>query len=208
MEKMKLSPRKEAKQKRSRETVRAILEAATHILNTNGAAGLTTNHIARKAGVSIGSVYQYFPNKDSITSRLFEDFIDEQGRLVFSVLSEVENVESLYEKIPDILKELYRYRTEEIIVARAIAHEISKGQFHRKLMQIKRELSKYILSFFNELFDVHINAINQIKVDLMVDGMDNMIFYMAEKEMTDQEVEESISFMLRILKNGINELEK
>ncbi len=208
MENTELSPRKQAKQRRSKETVRAILEAATHILNSTGASGLTTNHIARKAGVSIGSVYQYFPNKESITSRLFEDFIEAQGKVVLGVLAEVEDEKSFYDSIPVILKELFRYRTEEIVVARAIAHEISKGQFHRKLMEIKSELSKYILTFLNELIGAKINLMNQIKVDLMVDGMDNMIFYMAEKELSEEEIEEAINFMYRTLRHGMDDLEK
>ncbi len=51
-------------------TVDAILEAAAHILEVEGFDGYTTNAIAARAGVSIGSLYQYFPNKDAITAAL------------------------------------------------------------------------------------------------------------------------------------------
>lgn len=56
-------PRKSPAQSRSRATVEAILDAAAHILVTQGFAAASTNRIAEKAGVSIGSLYQYFPNK-------------------------------------------------------------------------------------------------------------------------------------------------
>jgi AcrR family transcriptional regulator len=57
---------KKPKQERSQSTVNAILEAVTHIMDREGPLGLTTNKIADKAGVSVGSLYQYFKNKESI----------------------------------------------------------------------------------------------------------------------------------------------
>ncbi|WP_375208799.1 TetR/AcrR family transcriptional regulator [Hyphomonas jannaschiana] len=63
-------PRKAPVQARSAATVEAILEAAAHILESEGFDGYTTNAIARRAGVSIGSLYQYFPNKDAVTAAL------------------------------------------------------------------------------------------------------------------------------------------
>ncbi len=61
-----LEPRKLPKQARSGATVEAILEAAAQIFERRGYAAGTTNRIAERAGVSIGSLYQYFPNKDAI----------------------------------------------------------------------------------------------------------------------------------------------
>ncbi len=55
--------RKEPRQARSRATIDAILDAAARILGERGWAGLTTNAAAEVAGLSIGSLYQYFPNK-------------------------------------------------------------------------------------------------------------------------------------------------
>lgn len=64
--------RKPARQQRSRETVDVILEAAAHILASEGFEGATTNAIAKRAGVSIGSLYQYFPNKAALVRALNE----------------------------------------------------------------------------------------------------------------------------------------
>lgn len=61
-----VSPRKHPTQGRSRETVRAILEGAAQVLEREGYAAATTDRIAERAGVSVGSLYQYFPNKDAI----------------------------------------------------------------------------------------------------------------------------------------------
>jgi AcrR family transcriptional regulator len=60
------TPRKQPKQERSQATVEAILTATTHILTESGYDQFTTNRVAERAGVSIGSLYQYFPNKDAL----------------------------------------------------------------------------------------------------------------------------------------------
>ncbi|NVJ98427.1 MAG: TetR/AcrR family transcriptional regulator [Alphaproteobacteria bacterium] len=62
--------RKQPRQSRSRATVDAILEAAARILETAGFDALNTNAIAAKAGVSIGSLYQYFPSRQVIVAEL------------------------------------------------------------------------------------------------------------------------------------------
>ncbi|MYN27742.1 TetR/AcrR family transcriptional regulator [Duganella levis] len=67
-----LQPRKAPSQPRSAQTVEAILTGAAHILERHGLEGYTTNAIAAKAGVSIGSLYQYFPTKDAVTVALIE----------------------------------------------------------------------------------------------------------------------------------------
>lgn len=67
-----LKPRKTPGQQRSTATVAAIVEAAARILEAKGFEGYTTNGVAEHAGVSIGSLYQYFPNKDAITRALIE----------------------------------------------------------------------------------------------------------------------------------------
>lgn len=63
-------PRKRPRQARSTATVEAIVEAAARILERAGPDALTTNAIAERAGVSVGSVYQYFPAKEAILSAL------------------------------------------------------------------------------------------------------------------------------------------
>jgi len=71
--------RKAPQQARSRVTTDAILDAAAHILGERGWTGLTTNGVAEVAGVSIGSLYQYFPNKlaliEAVRRRHFDDVL-------------------------------------------------------------------------------------------------------------------------------------
>jgi len=65
-----LSPRKAPRQLRSQATVTAILDATAHILLERGFAQTSTNAVAERAGVSVGSLYQYFSNKDALIAAL------------------------------------------------------------------------------------------------------------------------------------------
>jgi AcrR family transcriptional regulator len=73
--------RKAPRQVRSGETFEAILAAAAHILASEGAQRFTTNRVAKRAGVSIGSLYQYFPNKQAIARALVERDLARAARL-------------------------------------------------------------------------------------------------------------------------------
>ncbi len=71
--------RKAPRQARSRATVAAVVQAGAQLLGERGWSGFTTNEVAEVAGVSIGSLYQYFPNKlalvDAIRRRHFDDVL-------------------------------------------------------------------------------------------------------------------------------------
>jgi AcrR family transcriptional regulator len=62
----KTAPRRPPRQKRSEETVAVLLEATEKVLARDGFAAATTNHIAHAAGVSIGTLYHYFPTKEAL----------------------------------------------------------------------------------------------------------------------------------------------
>lgn len=66
----KLNPRKPTRQNRAKKTIELILEAATRLLQKEKIDSTSTNHIAKKAGISVGSLYQYFPNKESIFTKV------------------------------------------------------------------------------------------------------------------------------------------
>ncbi|MFJ1902064.1 MULTISPECIES: TetR/AcrR family transcriptional regulator [unclassified Streptomyces] len=74
--KQRLQPRKEPVQARAELTRQRILTAAAHVFAEHGYAAGTTNRIAERARVSIGSLYQYYPNKDAILAELVTRHLD------------------------------------------------------------------------------------------------------------------------------------
>jgi AcrR family transcriptional regulator len=71
-----VSPRKQPTQERSKQTVAAILEATFRVLDEVGGDGLTTTRVAEIAGVSVGTLYQYFPNRDALINALLADHLE------------------------------------------------------------------------------------------------------------------------------------
>src|SRR5690242_10030250 len=69
-------PRKTPVQARSTVTVQAISEATIQVLLDRGADRLTTTRVADRAGVSVGTLYQYFPNKQSLLHAMLEDHLE------------------------------------------------------------------------------------------------------------------------------------
>jgi AcrR family transcriptional regulator len=74
--KMQITPRKSPRQARAKVTVDAIVEATTQVLLSEGYENFTTARVAERAGVSIGSLYQYFPNKAALVSAVIDRCCD------------------------------------------------------------------------------------------------------------------------------------
>ena len=83
------NPRKHASQERSRATVDALIAATARILVREGFDRASTNRIADLAGVSIGSLYQYFPSKESLVAAVIDRHNQQLMRVVRSALAEV-----------------------------------------------------------------------------------------------------------------------
>jgi AcrR family transcriptional regulator len=82
-------PRKSASQERSRATVDALIEATARILVREGFDKASTNRIAETAGVSVGSLYQYFPSKEALVVAVMERHNRELMQVVRGALAQV-----------------------------------------------------------------------------------------------------------------------
>ncbi len=87
-----LTPRKQPVQQRSRVTVESILTAAAQVFEEQGYAAGTTNRIAERAGVSIGTLYQYFPNKETLAVRLLERHVEQGERMIAGLIERARTV--------------------------------------------------------------------------------------------------------------------
>ena len=82
-----LAPRKQPKQARAQATIEAILEATARILVEDGFDAASTNHIARRAGISVGSLYQYFASKEAVIYALVERHIEQMQQQLADIAS-------------------------------------------------------------------------------------------------------------------------
>jgi AcrR family transcriptional regulator len=109
------SVRRRPKQRRARQTVEAVLDAVVRLLKRDGSKAITTNRIAEVAGVSIGSVYQYFPDKRAIFTALHQRHVDQIDRMVQT---------KLVEHATSSIEELVRAMVEAMVEAHAIDPEL------------------------------------------------------------------------------------
>ncbi|MGZ3774046.1 MAG: TetR/AcrR family transcriptional regulator [Pseudobdellovibrionaceae bacterium] len=96
MTKSAVKPRKKPKQERSHLMTKIILEATARILSLEGYDRLTTNKVAKKAGVSIGSLYQYFPNKESLIWSLIQQMMLEDRKIFEHWKNQLKNEKMLF----------------------------------------------------------------------------------------------------------------
>jgi len=78
--------RRRPSQRRSQVTVTAILDAAARVFEERGFEAGTTNHVAERAGVSIGSLYEYFPNTDAMVVAVVERELERDGSKLLAIL--------------------------------------------------------------------------------------------------------------------------
>jgi AcrR family transcriptional regulator len=150
-----LARRKLPGQERSKETVEAILEATARILSRDGYDRTSTNKIADAAGVSIGSLYQYFPNKDALVGALLERYASRLIGLIETSAVElaavpleqatevlVRAVFAFYRRAPRLHRVLFEQITNAGNVERRNAllrhaHQLFLGYFERHRAELR-----------------------------------------------------------------------
>jgi AcrR family transcriptional regulator len=134
-----LKPRRRPVQERSLATVSAILGAAAQVFERHGYAAGTTNRIAERAGVSIGTVYQYFPNKDAILVALVHQHLAESTAALQPHLDRLNSGAGFDDVLPGIVQ------------AMVAMHALAPG-LHRVLFE-ETQLPPTLRVELNELED-------------------------------------------------------
>ena len=132
------TPRKLPRQERSQATVEAILTAAAHILSEEGYGRFTTNRVAELAGVSIGSLYQYFPNKEALIFALGEHHANEMAQLAQHHLGGLED-NSLVAVLGQIIKAVLAAHAVNPQLHRVLHEQIPRSDVMRQLDDAKME---------------------------------------------------------------------
>jgi len=128
--------------------VAAILTAAAQVLERRGYASATTDAIAERAGVSVGSVYQYFPNKDAILVALAERHMEQGYRLLRGMLDEERgeavDLEGLIRRSVDAMMALHR---NEPKLHRVLFEEAPlPASLRRRLQRYEDEFAEFVAS--------------------------------------------------------------
>ena len=154
------TPRKLPRQERSKITVEAILEATTRILVEEGYDKANTNHIAERAGISIGSLYQYFPNKESLIAALMEQHVTEMAELVETKLNCLFD-SPLEIAIPEIITAIVAAHAINPRLHQVLSEEIPRSerspQMHKANERITELVQTYLERWREQIYPQNID---------------------------------------------------
>jgi AcrR family transcriptional regulator len=145
-----LSARRDPAQERSRQTVDAIVEAAGRLLVEHGRRGVTTNAVAERAGVSIGSIYQYFPNKEAIFASLQERHRDQVMPLVQHTLDRLADPSlDMVDVIVGLMRAMAELHADAPARLRAISEELHEELSDSEIQSFSEVTTKILAARFN-----------------------------------------------------------
>lgn len=147
-----LKPRKLPKQQRSANLVEAILQATARIFSKQASNSLSTNRIAEVAGVSIGSLYQYFPNKAAIVNQLIER---EQTKMHTKILQSLKDpkdssIDGAIQKIVDCVVE--QFIDQKNLIAKLFVSAFQLEQVDAALLR-----RKHLIKEIEEVLKQHLS---------------------------------------------------
>ncbi|WP_421523383.1 TetR family transcriptional regulator [Pseudomonas yamanorum] len=161
-----ISSRKEPKQARSTELVSAILEAAIQVLAKEGASRFTTARVAEKAGVSVGSVYQYFPNKAAILFRLQTDEWQQTSQMLSRILEDVS--QPPLERLRALVHAFIRSECEEAQIRVALSDAAPLYRDAPEAHEVRAGGQQVFQTFMLELLPQVPEATRDLACDLIV----------------------------------------
>ena len=153
-------PRRTPQQGRSKATVDAILQAAARVLVAGGYDDLQTNRIAEVAGVGIGSLYEYFPNKDSIIVALTDRFAMSLHRELQRAHSSLEGV-ALDEALAQLTRAAFSVYKREPKLAAELLGRVPYFETENPLNKIEVPIRVQLA----ELLGKHVDTINVSSLD-------------------------------------------
>jgi AcrR family transcriptional regulator len=162
-------PRKMPIQTRATVTVRAICEATIQVLLSDGADRLTTTRVAYRAGVSVGTLYQYYPNKQSLLFAVFEDHMDKVSRAVETACADAchKPMTEMIRRVVEAFVDVKMQRADISVALYKVAPEIGGAEL---VKQTGQRLRKAIEAMFLTPPDLNLSP-DRFTIDMMLSAM-------------------------------------
>ena len=188
-----ISLRKKPKQARSEESVSIILQAANQVLAKEGAARFTTARVAEKAGVSIGSLYQYFPNKAAILFRLQSDEWKQTTELLTRLLEDP-TIAPL-QRLRNLVHTFLHSECEEADMRIALDDAAPLYRHAPEARQVKEEGQQGIMRFMQDVLPDAAEDTRRRAADLITTTMSTVGKEFSQTPRTQAEIDEYASAM-------------
>jgi AcrR family transcriptional regulator len=181
-----ISSRKQPKQARSADLVAAVLDAAIQVLAKEGAQRFTTARVAEKAGVSVGSLYQYFPNKAAILFRLQSDEWRQTTELLRGIL---EDVRPPLERLRTLVHAFIRSECEEAAMRVALNDAAPLYRDAPEAQEARASGDRTVQVFMQEVLPEASEATRALAGDLITTTLSEVGKHFSETPRTSAEIE-------------------
>jgi AcrR family transcriptional regulator len=141
-----VTPRKKAKQARSHATIEAILQATAQILVKDGIDAASTNRIAEKAGVSVGSLYQYFPSKEAVIFALVERHVQRMQKQLEDYVEKFVGA-PVEEVVPAYVKAMFEVHRVEPKLHRVFQEQLTRLAGREEFQRWSENLEAVVRAF-------------------------------------------------------------
>jgi AcrR family transcriptional regulator len=179
--------RKSPRQARSTQLVSDILEAAVRVLGREGARRFTTARVAEEAGVSVGSLYQYFPNKEAILFRLQTDEWKQTGELLRRIL--VDSSRHPLERLRAAVGAFFRSECDEAQLRVALGDAAPLYRDASETQEHKKEGRRRSASFMREAIPNATPATRRLAADVVMTTMSAVGKTISERASSRAEVD-------------------
>jgi AcrR family transcriptional regulator len=162
-------PRKMPIQTRATVTVGAICEATIQVLLSHGADRLTTTRVADRAGVSVGTLYQYYPNKQSLLFAVFEDHMNNVAEAVESACADAchRPVSEMIKRVVEAFVDFKMQRADISVALYKVAPDVGGPAL---VKQTGQRLRKAIESMLLTASDLKLSP-DKFAIDMMLSAM-------------------------------------
>jgi AcrR family transcriptional regulator len=182
-----ISSRKQPKQARSAELVAAILEAAVQVLTKQGAQRFTTALVAEKAGVSVGSLYQYFPNKAAILFRLQSDEWRQTTELLRGILEDA--ARPPLERLRALVHAFIRSECDEAAIRVALDDAAPLYRDAPEARQVRASGDRTVKAFMREALPEASDATRALAADLITTTLSAVGKHFSARPRTQKEID-------------------
>jgi AcrR family transcriptional regulator len=143
-------PRKSPTQVRSRATVDAIVAATARVLVRDGYDALSTNRVAKEAGVSVGSLYQYFPGKEALVAAVMEQYASRMQENIAARMQAAPPAASAEEVATELIRAMLAAQQAEPRLHRALVEQVPRIGALRRLHELSTNYERLVEAWLEE----------------------------------------------------------
>ena len=192
-------PRTKPVQARARATIQRVQRAAVDVLNEVGYGRLTTERVAEKAGVSVGTLYRYFPNKEALVDSLTRDHFERLNALITEHTASIFEGGDLVAGLTRIVAAVMGAQIETLETNLAVINEVPLARrlpIVKPFMELQQQVTASLISQFSDHVRDIDPALAAFMLHLTTSSMVERLTALAPERLNDPDVHREVAEMV------------